>query len=82
LCVSKDGDKKLAAEVLPNSIPEHREIVNNTAEAMLNSVPQQGEIINEAAEAMPNSVPEQGEFSMKLALPTLMFVVLLLVTML
>ncbi len=62
LCASKDSNKKLAAKVLPNSVPEHKEIANDTAEAMLLSVPQQGEIIDEAAETMPNSVTEQGEF--------------------
>ena len=61
LCVSEDSNKKPAAEVLPNYVPGHEEIVNDATEAMPNSVPQQGEIINEAAEAMPNSVTEQGE---------------------
>ena len=60
LCVSQDSNKKLATEVLPNSVPEHKEIVNDATEAMRNSVPQQGSIINGAAEAMPNSVTEQG----------------------
>ena len=49
LCVSEDSDKKLAAEVLPNSVPEHEEIINDAAEAMPNSVPQQGEIINKVS---------------------------------
>ncbi len=62
LCVSKDRDKKLAAEVLPNSVPEHKEIANSTTEAMPISVPQQREIIDEVAETIPNSVAEQGGF--------------------
>jgi len=69
--VSKDSNKKPAAEVLANSVPDHKEIANDTAEAM----------IDEAAETMPNSVTEWGNSSMKSALPTLMFVVILLVTM-
>jgi len=35
LFVSKDSDKKVATEVLPNSVTEHEEIAFDTAEAML-----------------------------------------------
>ena len=49
LCVSKDCNKKLAAEVLPNSVPEHKEIANDTTEAMLICVPQEGEVYQKIA---------------------------------
>jgi len=70
LCVSKDSNKKLAAEVWPNSVPDHKEIVNDTAQAMLNPVLQQGGIINEAAETLPNSVTEQGEIISEVSMPS------------
>jgi len=49
LCISQDSNKKPAAEVLPNYVPEQAEIVNEATEAMPNSVTEQGEIINEVS---------------------------------
>ena len=69
LLVSKDSDKKVAAEVLPNSVTEHEEIAYDTAEAKQIAVPQQEDSVSKdsnkklAAEVLANSVPFHKEIA-------------------
>ncbi len=58
LSITKDSNKKPAAEAIPNSVPEPLEIINEVAEEMSNHVLELLEIINEVAEEMSISVPE------------------------
>jgi len=66
LCVSEDSNKKPASEVLPNSVPEHKEIVNDATQAMPNSVAQQGISSMELQKQCQILLQSRGKSSMKL----------------